>query len=45
MSQFSAAVADTAGAGGLVEEESGGRISGAIRLCGGDRLGVLHWSG
>ncbi len=45
MSQFSAAVADTAGAGGLVEEESGGRISARYAYVAVIGLGiVLVWT-
>ncbi len=45
MSQFSAAVADTAGAGGLLEEESGGRIPGRYAYVAVIGLGiVLVWT-
>ncbi len=45
MSQFSAAVADTAGAGGLVEEESGGLISARYAYVAVIGLGiVLVWT-
>ena len=45
MSQFSAAVADTAGAGGLVEEESGGRIPARYAYVAVIGLGIaLVWT-